>query len=133
MQEKNAFPQNIFFSRTPLFPSPGASARLPLSDFRGSPPPSPSVPHGCGTLRLLFFPSFFAPGASSMKFAGHFFALTAVLALPPGANPQSPSPAPRSITVDDLFQLREVDDPQLTPDGQRVAYTVKTSMLKEDK
>jgi dipeptidyl aminopeptidase/acylaminoacyl peptidase len=68
-----------------------------------------------------------------MKSVGHFLVLTAVLALPPGANPQSPSPAPRAITVDDLFQLREVDDPQLTPDGQRVAYTVKTSMLKEDK
>jgi len=68
-----------------------------------------------------------------MKFAGHFLVLTVVLALPPGANPQSPSPTPRSITVDDLFQLREVDDPQLAPDSQRVAYTVKTSMLKEDK
>ena len=68
-----------------------------------------------------------------MKSVGHFLVLTAVLALPTGANPQSPSPAPRAITVDDLFQLREVDDPQLTPDGQRVAYTVKISILKEDK
>jgi dipeptidyl aminopeptidase/acylaminoacyl peptidase len=40
---------------------------------------------------------------------------------------------PRPITVDDLFQIREVSDPQLSPDGQSVAYTVKTLLLKEDK
>ena len=68
-----------------------------------------------------------------MKFIGHFLILTAVLALSPCCHSQSPSPAPRAITVDDLFQLREVDDPQLSPDGQWVAYTVKTAMLKEDK
>jgi dipeptidyl aminopeptidase/acylaminoacyl peptidase len=68
-----------------------------------------------------------------MKFVGHFPVLTAVLALPLSANPQSSSPAPRPITVDDLFQLHEVDDPQITPDGQWVAYTVKTAMHKEDK
>jgi dipeptidyl aminopeptidase/acylaminoacyl peptidase len=40
---------------------------------------------------------------------------------------------PRAITVDDYFQIREVSDPQLSPDGQWVAYTVKTALLKEDK
>jgi dipeptidyl aminopeptidase/acylaminoacyl peptidase len=40
---------------------------------------------------------------------------------------------PRPITVDDLFQIREVSDPQVSPDGQSVAYTVKTLLLKEDK
>jgi dipeptidyl aminopeptidase/acylaminoacyl peptidase len=41
--------------------------------------------------------------------------------------------APRAITVDDLFQIREVDDPQISPDAQWVAYTVKTLSLKDDK
>lgn len=68
-----------------------------------------------------------------MRFAGHSLVLTAILSLSSSANSQSPSPAPRPITVDDLFQLREVADPQLTPDGQSVAYTVMTSTLKDDK
>ena len=45
---------------------------------------------------------------------------------------QQSSP-PRPITVDDLFRIQEVADPQLTPDAQWVAYTVKTLNLKEDK
>jgi dipeptidyl aminopeptidase/acylaminoacyl peptidase len=40
---------------------------------------------------------------------------------------------PRPVTIDDQFQIREVQDPQLSPDGQWVAYTVKTLSLKEDK
>ena len=40
--------------------------------------------------------------------------------------------APRPITVDDYFQVREVDDPQISADGQWVAYTVSTSSLKDD-
>src|SRR5712664_3724109 len=46
---------------------------------------------------------------------------------------QKPPMQPRPITVDDLFQIREVSDPQLSPDGQSVAYTVKTLLVKEDK
>jgi dipeptidyl aminopeptidase/acylaminoacyl peptidase len=45
-----------------------------------------------------------------------------------------PAPTtPRSITVDDYFQIREVAQPELSPDGQWVAYAVRTRMLKEDK
>jgi len=45
-----------------------------------------------------------------------------------------PAPAtPRPITVDDYFQIREVKDPQISDDGQWVAYTVSTSSLKDDK
>jgi dipeptidyl aminopeptidase/acylaminoacyl peptidase len=68
-----------------------------------------------------------------MRFVGHSLFLTSLLAVSAPARPQSPSPVPRPITVDDLFQLHEVDDPQLTPDGQWVAYTVQTTLLKEDK
>jgi len=55
------------------------------------------------------------------------------LSLPLGAPAQKPPTQPRPVTVDDLFQIREVSDPQLSPDAQSVAYTVKTLLLKEDK
>ncbi len=45
----------------------------------------------------------------------------------------STAPAPRAITVDDVFEIRDVRDPQITNDGKWVAYTVSTAMLKEDK
>src|SRR5439155_2999213 len=36
----------------------------------------------------------------------------------------APAPAPRLVTVADLFRLRDVADPQLSPDGAWAAYTV---------
>jgi dipeptidyl aminopeptidase/acylaminoacyl peptidase len=62
--------------------------------------------------------------------------LTAALlaaSLPLSTRAQKPPTQPRPVTVDDLFQIREVSDPQLSPDAQSVAYTVKTLLLKEDK
>jgi len=49
------------------------------------------------------------------------------------SNQKSASTTPRSITIDDYFQIRDVSQPELSPDGQWVAYTVRTRMLKEDK
>ncbi len=46
---------------------------------------------------------------------------------------QAPPAAPRLITIDDYFQIRDVSQPELSPDGQWVAYTVRTKMLKDDK
>jgi dipeptidyl aminopeptidase/acylaminoacyl peptidase len=43
------------------------------------------------------------------------------------------SSAVRNIAIDDYFQIRDVGQPELSPDGQWVAYTVRTKMLKEDK
>ena len=43
------------------------------------------------------------------------------------------SPALRNVTIDDYFQVRDVGQPELSPDGLWVAYTVRTKMLKEDK
>ena len=59
----------------------------------------------------------------------------AVLAttFPVTASAQKPHTLPRLVTIDDLFQIRQVSDPQLSPDAQSVAYTVKTLLLKEDK
>jgi len=38
----------------------------------------------------------------------------------------------RPLRVDDLFQLKDVGDPRLSPDGRSVAYTVTTLDAKED-
>jgi dipeptidyl aminopeptidase/acylaminoacyl peptidase len=43
------------------------------------------------------------------------------------------TPAPRPISVDDLFGFREVHDPQISPDARSIAYTVTTTSLKDDK
>ncbi len=42
-------------------------------------------------------------------------------------------PVRHPIKLDDLARLREVRDPQCSPDGQWVAYTVGTIEVKEDK
>lgn len=39
----------------------------------------------------------------------------------------------RPINADDFARLRDVEDPQLSPDGERVVYTVRTSDLAKDK
>jgi dipeptidyl aminopeptidase/acylaminoacyl peptidase len=39
---------------------------------------------------------------------------------------------PRPLQVDDLFALKDVGDPRLSPDGQWVAYTVTTLDAKKD-
>src|SRR5438094_5987632 len=42
-------------------------------------------------------------------------------------------PARRTLKLDDLARLRDVRDPQCSPDGQAVAYVVSTIDVKEDK
>ncbi|HKQ93144.1 MAG TPA: S9 family peptidase [Blastocatellia bacterium] len=42
-------------------------------------------------------------------------------------------PARRPLKLDDVPRLREVRDPQISPDGQRVAYVVSAVDVKEDK
>ncbi|HEY4879942.1 MAG TPA: S9 family peptidase [Candidatus Acidoferrales bacterium] len=44
-----------------------------------------------------------------------------------------PAAGKHVLTVDDYFRMKELDDPQISPDGKWVAYTVKTANLKEDK
>ena len=46
---------------------------------------------------------------------------------------QQPPRAPRRVTIDDYFQIREVSDPDLSPEGRFVTYTVESRLLKEDK
>jgi dipeptidyl aminopeptidase/acylaminoacyl peptidase len=68
-----------------------------------------------------------------MKLASRLPIFFAVLVLAPIVAAQQPASAPRAITIDDYFQIRAVHDPQLSPDGRWVAYTVKTAILKSDK
>src|SRR6266852_738229 len=72
----------------------------------------------CSTLALLFLGlSSPAPGQE------------------PGSKPAATtaSATPRNITIEDYFQIRDVSQPELSPDSQWVAYTVRTKILKEDK
>jgi len=43
------------------------------------------------------------------------------------------APGDRPFSLDDLARLRRVADPEVSPDGKQVAYTVRTTDLKEDK
>jgi dipeptidyl aminopeptidase/acylaminoacyl peptidase len=43
------------------------------------------------------------------------------------------TPEKRAITLDDLAAIKETSDPQISPDGQWVAYTVTSFDLKEDR
>ena len=63
--------------------------------------------------------------------------LVALIALIPAVVSLSPSwaedsPEPRKLTIDDFFSIGEVNDPQVSPDGEWIAYTVKHADLDED-
>ncbi|HKW35673.1 MAG TPA: S9 family peptidase [Candidatus Acidoferrum sp.] len=64
--------------------------------------------------------------ASRLAFALFFF-------VPPTVAQDQTQKAPRAITIDDFFAICDVSQPELSPDGQWVAYAVRTRMLKEDK
>jgi dipeptidyl aminopeptidase/acylaminoacyl peptidase len=53
-------------------------------------------------------------------------------AAPKAASASAPSTL-RNITIDDFFQIRDVSQAEMSPDGQWIAYAVRTRMLKEDK
>jgi dipeptidyl aminopeptidase/acylaminoacyl peptidase len=66
-----------------------------------------------------------------MKLLSKLSLLASVLVLAPSLFAQQSSP--HAVTIDDYFRLREVRDPQISPDAQWVAYTVKSAILKDDK
>jgi dipeptidyl aminopeptidase/acylaminoacyl peptidase len=41
--------------------------------------------------------------------------------------------APKPLGIDDIAKFRDVRDPQISPDGQRIAYVVATVNTKDDK
>lgn len=50
-----------------------------------------------------------------------------------GGPPAAAQDAKRNLTLDDLFQIKDVTDPQVSPEGKWVAYTVSTTIFKEEK
>jgi dipeptidyl aminopeptidase/acylaminoacyl peptidase len=68
-----------------------------------------------------------------MQIASRVLLLAAFSAVPFAASAQQAPRALRPITIDDQFQIREVEGPRLSPDAQWVAYTVRSTSLKEDK
>jgi dipeptidyl aminopeptidase/acylaminoacyl peptidase len=64
--------------------------------------------------------------------ASRFWLIMALFAPQLAVAAQGTPSAQRPITIDDHFQIREVEGPKLSPDAQWVAYTVKTASLKED-
>ncbi len=63
------------------------------------------------------------------------FALVALVSVMPGGPGISTVSAQsrRPLTVDDMFALKAVSDPQLSPDGHWVAYDVRTMDEKKDR
>jgi dipeptidyl aminopeptidase/acylaminoacyl peptidase len=68
-----------------------------------------------------------------MKLGRRFSLVCALIAAPAAVSAPQSAPAQRTITIDDLFRIREVSDPQVSLDGLVIAYTVKSSSLREDK
>jgi dipeptidyl aminopeptidase/acylaminoacyl peptidase len=71
-------------------------------------------------------------GAFWMKLGSLALTVPCVLAFSLLAFSQAP-PTARPITIDDLFKIQSVSDPQVSPDGQWVAYAVEKTLAKEDK
>src|SRR5712664_3763689 len=95
----------------------------------------------CYTSSPVWVPPFFR-GVIRMRIVRCivFTSFALCLSLSARAQESAPRPAsasapatPRAITIDDYFQIRDVAQPELSPDGQWVAYSVRTRMLKEDK
>ena len=64
---------------------------------------------------------------------GFYLAAALLTFAPPLVAQESAPKSPRPITIDDFFQIRDVSQPELSPDGQWVAYAVRTRLLKDDK
>ncbi len=60
------------------------------------------------------------------------FLVAAPLAAAPAAPPNASDSDPRPLKADDLFALKSVGDPQVSPDGLWVAYTVRSLDAKLD-
>jgi dipeptidyl aminopeptidase/acylaminoacyl peptidase len=59
--------------------------------------------------------------------------LVALLALPASVAVSGQAPAKRAITLDDLHKFKTVGDPERSPDGKWVAYTLGTTDAEKDK
>ncbi|HXM37588.1 MAG TPA: S9 family peptidase [Gemmatimonadales bacterium] len=59
--------------------------------------------------------------------------LLACLTLPPSLVPRPLTAQKRAITFEDYIALKAVSDPQISPDGKWVAYTVSTPSLEDNR
>src|SRR5438552_538694 len=59
--------------------------------------------------------------------------LTGFLTLPPSLFPLPAVAQKRALTFEDFIALPSVGDAQLSPDGRRVAYTVTTYSLQDNR
>src|SRR5262245_28907337 len=66
-----------------------------------------------------------------LAFAGSAL-LCGCLAFPAASRAAGSKGERRLLTVDDQFAIRQVSDPQISPDGRWIAYTVSSDDLKED-
>src|SRR5262245_35871008 len=69
----------------------------------------------------------------SAKKASHLVVLLLALANLVAAQQPAQQPARHPLKIDDIFKVRNVGDPQVSPDGQWVAFVVSTVDVKEDK
>src|SRR5438874_2033852 len=76
--------------------------------------------------------SHLCQGSIPMKFQLRV-SLILIFAAIPALAQETTQKTPRTITIDDFFQIRDVSQPEISPDGQWVVYAVRTRMLKEDK
>src|SRR5215467_10408910 len=77
--------------------------------------------------------SLLLPSELSFMKLVRFLALPILCTAATFAGAQQQSPAPRPITIADFFQIREVRDPQFSPDGQWIVYSVSSPNKGEDK
>jgi dipeptidyl aminopeptidase/acylaminoacyl peptidase len=61
------------------------------------------------------------------------FVLALLVMMPALLVARQSAPSPRPITISDLFRIKQVQDPHISPDGQWVAYTVTSTKLAQDK
>jgi dipeptidyl aminopeptidase/acylaminoacyl peptidase len=59
--------------------------------------------------------------------------LALLLVIAANSAAENPLPDNRALTIADLYDLRSVDDPQCSPDGTRVAFTVTTHDMEKGK
>src|SRR5690606_35254103 len=64
--------------------------------------------------------------------AGRLVLVLALLASPGVVASAEAQDAPRPLEVEDLFRLRSVGSPRVSPEGRWVAYTVAKTDLEED-
>ncbi|MFQ5703723.1 MAG: prolyl oligopeptidase family serine peptidase [Gemmatimonadales bacterium] len=70
---------------------------------------------------------------TSVRWRGSLLTLTTLGLLGVNLTASLSAQERRFLGVDDLFAIKRVGDPQVSPDGQWIAYTVRSTSLKDEK